>query len=237
MTTFGMEISVLSARDVLVVDQDPAAASDASCALEKAGCVVHFAVDRDEALKLARYHSFDAALINAGSPEGLGLEVVHALRESPRPCCAVVMSAAPSSLLIRRVIRSGVSELLLKPVERAALLRAMTRAVHVTHLWRELSTGVNRRPTPLPGSRPAVVRQSSTAPSFDVEAITQHIGRDRQLTARERDVLRQMLRGRGVDEMVNALDISENTVKFHIRNILRKLQLRTRAELFRLLAE
>ena len=40
-----------------------------------------------------------------------------------------------------------------------------------------------------------------------------------------------------IEEMAQSLGISENTIKFHVRNILRKLGLRSRAELLRLLVD
>lgn len=48
------------------------------------------------------------------------------------------------------------------------------------------------------------------------------------LTEREREVLDLVARGRGNREIAQQLDIAENTVKVHLRNILDKLQLRNR---------
>jgi LuxR family transcriptional regulator, regulator of acetate metabolism len=65
-----------------------------------------------------------------------------------------------------------------------------------------------------PGDRPAVVPDS---------------GADR-LTRREADVLHQMAQGRTNADIAQALVISEGTVKFHVKNILRKLQVANRSE-------
>lgn len=48
------------------------------------------------------------------------------------------------------------------------------------------------------------------------------------LTSRERDVLREVSRGLPNKEIAVNLGISEHTVKVHVRNLLRKLQVRSR---------
>ena len=52
-----------------------------------------------------------------------------------------------------------------------------------------------------------------------------------RLTERELDVLRLVVAGRRNKEMAAELGISENTVKFHLRNILDKLHAQSRAEM------
>ena len=51
------------------------------------------------------------------------------------------------------------------------------------------------------------------------------------LSSRERDMLRLLLEGKTNVEIAAALSISENTVKFHIRNLLQKTGCRNRNEL------
>ncbi len=50
------------------------------------------------------------------------------------------------------------------------------------------------------------------------------------LTQREKDVLRLMVTGVGNEEIANQLFIATNTVKNHVRNIFRKLDVNTRVE-------
>lgn len=52
-----------------------------------------------------------------------------------------------------------------------------------------------------------------------------------ELSAREREVLRLVVGGSRNREVASALGISENTVKFHVANLLRKTGSRSRAEL------
>jgi DNA-binding CsgD family transcriptional regulator len=50
------------------------------------------------------------------------------------------------------------------------------------------------------------------------------------LTARERDVLELMAAGKTNGEIARALVVTEGTVKFHVKNVLRKLQASNRAD-------
>ena len=52
-----------------------------------------------------------------------------------------------------------------------------------------------------------------------------------QLTSRERDVLRAVTEGATSREIGQRLEISENTVNFHLKNMFRKLELRNRVQL------
>lgn len=50
------------------------------------------------------------------------------------------------------------------------------------------------------------------------------------ITAREKEILQHLKSGRNSRDIADALGISERTVKFHVGNILRKLQAANRIE-------
>ncbi|MFF9808190.1 LuxR C-terminal-related transcriptional regulator [Streptomyces coeruleorubidus] len=60
-------------------------------------------------------------------------------------------------------------------------------------------------------------------PSTDVELL-------RELSPREREVMAELARGRTNPQIAEHLHVSEHTVKFHVRQILSKLGVRTRGE-------
>ena len=64
-------------------------------------------------------------------------------------------------------------------------------------------------------------REESPPPS-DVEAVFQYFESEYALTRREGEVLRYLLMGHSNSEISGELYISESTVKFHVKNILRK---------------
>ncbi len=55
------------------------------------------------------------------------------------------------------------------------------------------------------------------------------MGRKKVITNREREVLDCLKKGKTNTEMAAILKISENTVKFHMKNIMKKLSVTTRA--------
>ena len=66
------------------------------------------------------------------------------------------------------------------------------------------------------------------------EARLARIGDHAQLSRRERAVLDYLLMGRSLDDIATILELSRHTVKFHQRNILRKLGAESRVDIFRL---
>ena len=72
---------------------------------------------------------------------------------------------------------------------------------------------------------PAKARQKTEQEIF--EAFCLH----NDLSAREREILRLVIAGRTNGEIAEALFISENTVKYHVRNLLQRTGCKNRSEL------
>ena len=71
-----------------------------------------------------------------------------------------------------------------------------------------------------------IVAKTDIEPDFGQEPV----GGDQSLTEREIDVLRLVARGDSNPQIAEALCITVNTVKVHLRNILAKLQLDNRTQ-------
>ena len=50
------------------------------------------------------------------------------------------------------------------------------------------------------------------------------------LTERETEIVRMLVEGKGNKAIANRLNLSEGTIKSHLRNVYRKLHVQTRAE-------
>jgi DNA-binding NarL/FixJ family response regulator len=114
---------------------------------------------------------------------------------------------------VYEALRAGASGFLLKDSPRHDLIAAVRAAAAGDAL---LAPSVTRRLIEAFARRP---RETSPSPSQLAS-----------LTARERDVLLLLARGRSNAEIASALFVSEATVKTHVGNLLAKLGLRDRVQ-------
>ena len=114
---------------------------------------------------------------------------------------------------VYEALRAGASGFLLKDSPRHDLIAAVRAAAAGDAL---LAPSVTRRLIETFARRP---RETSPSPS-----------RLASLTARERDVLLLLARGRSNSEIAAVLFVSEATVKTHVGNLLAKLGLRDRVQ-------
>ncbi|MDX6690919.1 MAG: hypothetical protein QOG15_2376 [Solirubrobacteraceae bacterium] len=113
--------------------------------------------------------------------------------------------------------------------ERAVLrrrLRDQRREIRRISSWAEARTGeLSDGAVKLSGDLPEEHDRRAAAPQLLTEdGLTTH------LTAREIDVLRLMADGKTNGDIAQALFVSQGTVKFHVKNILRKMQASNRAD-------
>jgi DNA-binding NarL/FixJ family response regulator len=59
----------------------------------------------------------------------------------------------------------------------------------------------------------------------------EQLATDSNLTRREHDIVHSLLRGRSNRDIASVLDITEHTVKTHLKNIFTKLQVKSRTEI------
>lgn len=113
--------------------------------------------------------------------------------------------------------------------ERAVLrrrLRDQRREIRRISSWAEARTGeLSDRAIALSGDRTEEQDRRAAAP----ELLTED-GLATHLTVREIDVLRLMAQGKTNGEIARLLFVSEGTVKFHVKNVLRKMQASNRAD-------
>jgi DNA-binding CsgD family transcriptional regulator len=113
--------------------------------------------------------------------------------------------------------------------ERAVLrrrLREQRREIdHVATWAQERSSALSDGAIDLSADRAAEDERRTSAPE-----IVDDDGHMANLTAREVDVLKLMAEGKTNGDIARTLVVSEGTVKFHVKNILRKMQASNRSD-------
>ena len=164
----------------------------------------------DEAVRIAREKEPDLTLLDLNMKGGSGLEVLAALKEED-PARRVVMltvSDAPEDLMA--AIRAGADGYLLKDMEPEELLARVRESLEGRTVIGEALTN----------ALATALRDEARADKRDL----------RELTEREQDVLRCVASGMSNKMIARALNITEGTVKVHVKHMLKKLGFRSRVE-------
>ena len=155
----------------------------------------------------------DVVLMDVRMPEMDGLAatlLITAQQPAPK---VVMLTTFDLDDYVYAALRAGASGFLLKDSPRADLIAAVRAAAAGDAL---LAPSVTRRLIEAFARRPP-----ETTPSPSQLA---------SVTARERDVLMLIARGRSNAEIATALFVSEATVKTHVGSLLAKLGLRDRVQ-------
>ena len=197
---------------VVIADDQPMMRAGFKAVLEATGNieVVAEASNGLEAVEAAQRHAPDVVLMDIRMPE---LDGIEATRRMPRQRVLILTTFGLDEYIIE-ALRAGASGFLLKDAPTADVVAAV-RAVAAGDAV--LSPAITRQLLDQVGRRlPAAV-------SREPEEL-------KQLTDREREVLRMLAVGLTNAEIAAALVLSEATVKSHVSNLLGKLGLRDRVQ-------
>lgn len=179
--------------------------------------VVAEAKNGREAVQLAREHHPDVVLMDLSMPVLDGLAATKLLTAEMPDVKVLMLTASDDDASLFEAIKSGAQGYLLKNLEAEELLGMLDRAASNE-----------------PALTPALARkllQEFAKPGESTPAPATSDDDPDALTAREREVLELMVEGVTSNRrLAKRLSLSENTVKFHVRNILDKLHLHNRAE-------
>jgi two-component system NarL family response regulator len=171
--------------------------------------VVGEAGDAHDGLAQAATTTPDVIVLDIRLPDLNGIEVAARLRDAGNPAKIVALSAFSDKRFVTEMLRSGASAYVTKSAAGTELVRAI----------RAVAAGQGYFSPEIAGTLVAEVRDR-TGPDA-----AQPLGR------REREVLRLIAEGIRSPEIATRLQITVATVEVHRRNIMRKLRLRTVAEL------
>jgi two-component system nitrate/nitrite response regulator NarL len=175
--------------------------------------VVGEAGDGLEAIAQARETVPDVILMDIHMPECDGLEPVRVIKREMPHVHIIMLTVSDDDRDLFAAIKNGAEGYLLKNLEPYQLF--------------EMLEGVRQGETAISGTMAAKILQEFRQPTQN--AAQEPEARD-ELTPREIEVLERVVEGATNKEIAEALSVTENTVKIHLRNILEKLHLQNRIQ-------
>lgn len=174
--------------------------------------VVGEAADAAEALARAPALSPQVILLDNHLPGATGIDALPGLREAVPGVRVLMLTVSEDERDLARALTAGASGYLLKTAEADQLVAAIRRA-------HEGESVISPEMT----TKLVSALRHSVAPSAPAAATPLA-----SLSPRELDILRALASGGSNKEIARRLDIAEATVKVHVQNVLRKLELPSR---------
>jgi DNA-binding NarL/FixJ family response regulator len=171
--------------------------------------IVAQAINGKEAIKLAEQTKPDVILLDIRMPDGDGLATLEKLRVKVPSSRVVMLSTYDNPTYIARAVALGAADFVLKGSTREAILETITAAA------------AGESP-----SRSGELRRVAGAMKLRQVLDDDEV----PLTQRETQVLRHVALGLSNKEIGKSLEISVETVKEHVQNILRKITVNDRTQ-------
>jgi DNA-binding NarL/FixJ family response regulator len=210
------EIGMDGRLRAVIADDDPFARRVVRDMLERAGViVVAEARDGRQAVELTLHHLPDVVVMDLVMPGFDGIMATRQIRRQLPEQLVIVLTGAGSDddELGLLALRAGAGGFLSKDLELEALPRAIEglrqgQAAISRKLTLSLIERLRETPSDSSGMRP-------------VKSL---------LTAREWEVIDLLKESKTTDQMADELVLSAETIRSHVKNILRKLKVRSRQE-------
>ncbi|WP_136138284.1 nitrate/nitrite response regulator protein NarP [Escherichia coli] len=168
--------------------------------------VVAEAGDGASAIDLANRLDIDVILLDLNMKGMSGLDTLNALRRDGVTAQIIILTVSDASSDVFALIDAGADGYLLKDSDPEVLLEAIRAGAKGSKVFSE-----------------RVNQYLHEREMFGAEEDPFSV-----LTERELDVLHELAQGLSNKQIASVLNISEQTVKVHIRNLLRKLNVRSR---------
>ena len=202
---------------VLLIDDHALVRKGIEELLQSRGVQVVAAVGSgEEGVRRARELPADLILLDVKMPGMGGIDTLRALRAAGVRAPVVMLTMSREDADLGAALRAGAQGYLLKDIEPEDLVPALEAAVQGGNVVaQELVGSLARLVGGQPGPQPAAPRPA--APFAE-------------LTPREHEILECIADGMSNKMIARALDITDGTVKLHVKAILRKLGMRSRVE-------
>lgn len=175
--------------------------------------VVAEAKNGREAIALAHETKPDVVLMDVSMPELDGISATRQLTSEMPDVKVLILTASEDDANLFDAIKAGAQGYLLKNLEAEEFFALLEKAR-------------NGEPALTPSLAKRLLQEFAKPVAKEQPATEEE-----DLTPREREVLELMVQGVTSNrKLAKRLNLSENTVKFHVRNILDKLRVHDRAQ-------
>ena len=213
--------------NVLILEDNPAVGARFTKIVEEwsLGVPLKHCLLLQEAIKVIRSASVDLLIADIHLPDGSGIDAIRCLRREQPKANAVVISALSGRELVIDALKAGADGYILKDDPNIEVMSAL-ESIIAGHS--PISATIARQLIE------TMFDDEEQKPGTDEEPEPQPLEKDKmpvsKLTPRETQVLNAIARGLSSREIATIFEISEQTVPVHIRNIYRKLEVKSRTE-------
>ncbi|MDN3522994.1 two-component system response regulator NarL [Halomonas ramblicola] len=164
-----------------------------------------------EGVRLARELDPDLVLLDLNMPGMNGIETLKRLRDDGFAGRIVIFTVSDNEEDVVDALQAGADGYLLKDMDPDEMVRQLRQATLGRMVISESLTALLAE---------ALRHQRSKPAAPDIHSLTQ----------REREILGELAAGLSNKMIARKLDITEGTVKVHVKHLLKKLNLRSRVE-------
>lgn len=190
---------------VFIVDDDPAIREGICDLLESVGLNAESYSSAEEFLDTWHPDMAGCLVLDVRLPRMNGLELQGKLTESGITIPVIIMTAHGDMAMVRKTLKAGAAEFLVKPFQDVELLQAIDQAFALDRAQR---------------------RRCSLVSSIEARLQT--------LTERERQVMKFVAAGLMNKQIADELHLSVVTIKMHRGHLMRKMRAESLADLVRM---
>jgi two-component system nitrate/nitrite response regulator NarL len=197
---------------VIIIDDHPLLRRGVGDLIEMSNTLVlaGAAASGEEGVELIREQNPDLVLLDLNMKGMDGIDTLKTIKQEEFDCRVIMLTVSDSEEDVVAALRAGADGYLLKDMEPEEILAQLESA----------AAGEMAISTKLTQLLAHALRQDARPESLDEAGMTQ----------RETEILAIVAAGKSNKLIARELDITEGTVKVHVKNLLKKLHLKSRVE-------
>jgi DNA-binding NarL/FixJ family response regulator len=197
-------------KSVLVVDDEESIRFSLKRMLEKEKYRVETADNGSIALKKLANDHFDIVLTDIMMDDISGVELLQSIKKKFSHVLVLLMTGYASITTAIDALRSGATDYIIKPCSKKKILSSIENAIKKNSPYKNINTSQN------------------------ITNSLKVVWGNKPLTKKELMVCEHLLHGLKSDEMATKLGVTLPTIKFHLKNIYKKLGIKGRREIIKI---